>query len=213
MKLTKENIQFIDTYLENSDIRYVDVRMEMVDHVASEIETKFEAGNTRDFYNVFKDYMVINKSMLLANNKQFLKATDKKIFKALLKELKKPITVLLFLFLFGALYVLSQEFDNETFRLAISLIPFLGIIGFFFTYIFYQNIKQLKRFSVVERLALPSYCIYEISSIIFNTSKTFKHINIFMIISGLSLVLTLMIVLIKICIGMYKSYNRQFKSI
>jgi len=34
MKLTKEEIQFIDTYLVKSEVFYVDVRQEMIDHVA-----------------------------------------------------------------------------------------------------------------------------------------------------------------------------------
>ena len=44
MKLTKENIKFIDTYLENSNIIHIDIRMEMLDHIASVIETKMENG-------------------------------------------------------------------------------------------------------------------------------------------------------------------------
>ena len=52
-KLCKENIQFIETYLENSDVYYADIRMEMTDHVASAIESKMELENSDDFYSVF----------------------------------------------------------------------------------------------------------------------------------------------------------------
>lgn len=34
VKLEKENIRFIENYLEASDIFYADIRMEMTDHIA-----------------------------------------------------------------------------------------------------------------------------------------------------------------------------------
>ena len=59
--LRTEDIQFIDTYLKNSDIIFTDIRIEMVDHIASEIEYLMDSGDTRGFYYTFKDYMVENK--------------------------------------------------------------------------------------------------------------------------------------------------------
>lgn len=60
MKLSLQDIQFIDTYLKSSDIIFTDIRIEMVDHVASEIEYLMDSGDTRGFYDTFKDYMVEN---------------------------------------------------------------------------------------------------------------------------------------------------------
>jgi hypothetical protein len=57
-KLSSENVKFIDVYLKNSEIEFADIRVEMVDHVASEIEQRMFEGDKRDFYYVFKDYMV-----------------------------------------------------------------------------------------------------------------------------------------------------------
>ena len=54
VQLDKEQIQFIDNYLDNSDVVYADIRMEMVDHVASGIEARIDKGDTRDFYYIFK---------------------------------------------------------------------------------------------------------------------------------------------------------------
>ena len=53
MKLTTENIQFIDNYLKNSEVIYYDIRVEMIDHVATAVEQKMEAENL-DFYDAFK---------------------------------------------------------------------------------------------------------------------------------------------------------------
>ena len=40
MSLSSENIKFIDNYLKNSEVIYYDIRMEMLDHVASAVEQK-----------------------------------------------------------------------------------------------------------------------------------------------------------------------------
>ena len=68
MKLTKENLQFIDTYLKNNQVIYIDIRYEMIDHIATAVEEKMEEESL-DFYNAFKNYMVIHKKPILKNNK------------------------------------------------------------------------------------------------------------------------------------------------
>ncbi|AXT57367.1 hypothetical protein D1815_17045 [Aquimarina sp. AD1] len=82
-KLTIEDIQFIDTYLSNSDIHYEDIRIEMIDHVASEIENSMNQGDNRDFYDIFKDYMIENKASL---EKQGSRPFNSKIFKSVCKK-------------------------------------------------------------------------------------------------------------------------------
>ena len=52
--ITKIDIEFIDTYLRNTGILYEDIRIELVDHIASEIEYRMSKGDSRGFYEVFK---------------------------------------------------------------------------------------------------------------------------------------------------------------
>ena len=66
MKLTKEEIQFIDTYLKSSGVLYADIRQEMVDHVATGVEQKM-GEEALDFYQAFKAYMRVHKKDLLKN--------------------------------------------------------------------------------------------------------------------------------------------------
>jgi len=214
MKLTKEQIQFIDTYLENSDVVFADIRMEMVDHVASDIEDRMRASTTSDFYNVFKGYMVQNKAQLLKENKQFLKSADRKIWKAFLKEVLNPLTLLIFLTSFGGFYFLYSNFNIETFRLIISYVPLIGLSGFLLTYVVYHKVKNLKRFSVVERLAMPFLVFYQIPNIIFNFSYQAKDLATVLWILGIvSIVLTLMLVLVRVSIKLFKSYEKQYKTL
>lgn len=214
MKLSKRDIKFIYNYLENSDIIYVDIRMEMVDHVASDIEDRIKAGDKRDFYYIFKDYMVENKAQLLDNNNQFLKSADKKIWKALLKELKHPITPLLFLVSCLGFYLLHQNYNIETFRLFTSFIPLIGLTGFILTYVVYQGLKQNKRFSVVERLAFPFLGFYQLPNILLSRTKEINGTSdLFWLIGGASLALTLMLVLVIISVKLFMSYERHYKYI
>ena len=44
MKLTKDQIQFIDNYLIKIKVKYWDVRLELLDHIVSAVEAKMENG-------------------------------------------------------------------------------------------------------------------------------------------------------------------------
>jgi len=78
MGLSKEELQFIDTYLKNSEVIYTDVRMELTDHVASAIEQELNENPSETFYEVFKNYMISNKkSLLKSNEEQKIKLQEK----------------------------------------------------------------------------------------------------------------------------------------
>lgn len=54
MELTQEEIQKVAHYLDVKDISYIDLRVEVLDHIVSEIEEKLETEN-KDFYQVFQE--------------------------------------------------------------------------------------------------------------------------------------------------------------
>jgi hypothetical protein len=58
MELTKEQIQRIDKYLDVKGVKFIDFRIEIFDHIISQIEQKLEVENT-DFETVF--YQVTNE--------------------------------------------------------------------------------------------------------------------------------------------------------
>ncbi len=49
MKLTKEQIQFIDDYLKEQKVKFWDIRIELIDHIASKLEENPEIKLTRTF--------------------------------------------------------------------------------------------------------------------------------------------------------------------
>jgi len=64
MKLENEQIQFIDQYLKKSEVVFDDLRMELIDHVASAVSYKMVDEDIA-FYDAFKNYMVENKKSIL----------------------------------------------------------------------------------------------------------------------------------------------------
>ena len=64
MSISQSDLKFIDTYLVNSDVRFIDIRIELTDHIATAVENKMAAENV-SFYDGFKDYMAQNKKQLL----------------------------------------------------------------------------------------------------------------------------------------------------
>ena len=69
MKLSKQEIQFIDNYLQKHDVVFVDIRAEMIDHIAAAVEEKMTKEGI-DFYDAFKSYMITNSKAILKNNKE-----------------------------------------------------------------------------------------------------------------------------------------------
>jgi len=79
MELTSSQIQFIDRYLQKSDVIFVDVRAEMTNHIASAIEAKITNENL-DFDVAFKTYMIQNKKSLLENNGKFFHSISRQLY-------------------------------------------------------------------------------------------------------------------------------------
>ena len=138
MKLSKENLQFIDTYLENSSVTFIDVRMELTDHVASAIEQELTENPTTTFYQVFKQYMIENKKILLDNTKKFANASFKKTCSLFLSRFISFKNIVLLVFLFGIQKLLLQYFPVK--ELIISLC-YLSI----FLYVVFMVVFSLIR--------------------------------------------------------------------
>jgi len=134
MKLSKENIQFIDTYLKNSGVFYFDIRMEMLDHIATAVEDKMETEDL-DFYDAFKGYMVVNKSEILKGNKEFSMFTKEAIIH-FLKFSFHPIFMLLG---FGMYFLFDSIDFSKSFSKSFTInnLYFVFIIGIAIFQIFY----------------------------------------------------------------------------
>ncbi|MFP9116905.1 hypothetical protein ACLI08_03855 [Flavobacterium sp. RNTU_13] len=93
-KLTTDQLHFIDTYLKNSGVEYVDIRYEMTDHIACALEEQ-----EGDFMENFKRYMAQNKSQLLIQGKAFAWKASRRAVKHFFSILLSWYAALLFLVL------------------------------------------------------------------------------------------------------------------
>lgn len=68
MKLNKNQIQFIDGYLQRNDVIYVDIRAEMIDHIATGVEEKMKVEDI-EFHDAFVSYVNSNRKEIFSMNK------------------------------------------------------------------------------------------------------------------------------------------------
>jgi hypothetical protein len=168
MKITKENTHFIDNYLKNSKIDFFDIRIEMLDHVATAVENKMQLEDL-DFYDAFKSYMVLNKKDLLERNEKLMKWSFSNAL-PFLKFCTKPLSI----FIAIVVFVIYQYFD--IFLNTISSNLFLGIIiilviTIVFIQLFLYHFILKDRFFAVEKSSFVLMLIYQISNFCLNSYR------------------------------------------
>ncbi len=157
MKLSKENIQFIDTYLQNHDVFYVDVRFEMIDHIASAVEEKMQIENI-DFYDAFKNFMILNKNEILKQNKDtssFSFTEFKRFFVFLLNPIAVIFAVIAY-FILNTINIQNRNIDSFNFHSFFFIIVI--IIAVFQILYFYLILK--KRFYAIEKNGQLLFVVY-----------------------------------------------------
>lgn len=82
MKLTQQNIATINQSLLKSGMSYLDIRIELIDHMASELE-QMEG----DFQDVFPDYFARKKEFIKSSNLSIAKEAIRKGYMHLFKKL------------------------------------------------------------------------------------------------------------------------------
>ena len=207
MKLNQEQIHFIDTYLKNSEIEFIDVRMEMLDHVASEVEAKMEVENL-DFYNAFKNYMVVHKKEHQKANKKFIKTTDIKVLKEIGAYLIKPRTLVLLISFFALLKTLAGYFDITSI-LRVAPIVLLLSLGVF--YFFTARVKKKERYSGLERIGFILILITQMVQIFFNPSFQRNPLESY---QNLNIILVSFFVILAICfVQLVLKYRKQYAAL
>ena len=214
-QLSDENIQFIDTYLKNSEVVFTDIRLEMVDHVASDIENIMQAGDTRDFYYVFKDYMVKNKKKLLENNRQYYKSSDKKIWNALVKKVFSIHAIFIFITIFLSLFFLNKVLKIDLFAQVLRGLPFVVFFLFAGIYRFIGRNKK-QRFSSIERITIYFMLIGHILNLYFQglifrkTAVSEQSVQLILITSFFIFMLVL---LMQVFFKFKREYQLKYKSV
>ncbi|MBV7269185.1 hypothetical protein [Winogradskyella luteola] len=146
MKLSENDIQTIDRYLKDKGIGYWDIRLEMTDHIACEMESK---NGSYDFHTLFMHVLdrLGWKNDLKSFEQRRLRSINKTVrkkyvsnFVGLFTNIKTLIVVGFFVF---AYYLLFQNFSSKVFSI-ISLMLFGLPILYFTIHYAYMSIKFKK---------------------------------------------------------------------
>ncbi len=206
MKLSKENLVFIDTYLLNSNVVHTDVRLELTDHIASAIEQELTENTTTTFYQVFKQYMVENKKTLLGNTKKFANASLKKTCSLFLSHFISFKNIVLLVFLFGIQKLLLQYFP--VMELIIFFVSFLYV---FFMVLFFLSSKKIKNSSLVTLLNLHLLILQLISfSMIQFQDELLNAFGVNTLLIVFSVLISMMAVLLNIILDFKKEYKLKY---
>lgn len=147
MKLNKNQIQFIDGYLQRNDVIYVDIRAEMIDHIATGVEEKMKVEDI-EFHDAFVNYVNSNRKEIFSMNKN--------IWRFALPEIKnyfiyffKPTSLFLVVFIIALYFFLNkngyQNFVKET--LPMYVLGSIVVVSFL-SFIYFGIIKKQQYFFV-----------------------------------------------------------------
>lgn len=147
MKLNQNQIQFIDGFLQRNDVIYLDIRAEMIDHIATAVEEKMEIENI-DFHEAFVSYVNSNRKEIFSMNKN--------IWRFALPEIKnyliyffKPTSLFLVVFIIALYFFLNkngyQNFVKE--NLPMYVLGSIVVISFL-SFIYFGIIKKQQYFFV-----------------------------------------------------------------
>jgi hypothetical protein len=141
MKLTKEEIKSINDFLIGQKIKYLDLRSELIDHLATEFEEKSN-------YNLIEDYLITKVNFI----KDFAKKQQKAIHWSYQKQLWVQFT---------------KFFYKPKFILFLFILVALGYMLFLILYPLFYQIKYSKAVKKVQSMqslftitALPSVFLY-----------------------------------------------------
>jgi len=146
MELSKQQIKFIDHRLENEGIKYWDIRIEMLDHVVSDVEKYLKPENTEcEFKEIVQQsfeklgwkenfngggFDHINKEGWKYVGKQYRKF----YFQGFLDFFKNPKRLTLFIIGFFLLYTLSENVSKRAFYIINTIIFSLPVLFSLFQY-------------------------------------------------------------------------------
>lgn len=160
-KLTQEQIKFIDDRLYNLGVEFIDIRYEMVDHIASELEAM-----EGDFGSNWTEYFIINRLQLLEQNKKAKRTAMLRAMKYYFRTLFSIAGITLGAITFILVYFIGLNFIDP---LDLHLFG-MGVWMLFIVPMLWLSRKS-KALSVMRHLLLIQSFLY----VIYNFGILFSH--------------------------------------
>jgi len=158
-KLTQEEIKYIDNYLKFLKVDYIDVRVELVDHLASEFENKSEYVLLEDFLRPKKNFV---KSFEKKLHKQKHWAYQRSLFKGILRYFISPkymvISVGLLMLLNALTFSFSSKIVNHIFIVTLILPQLVHLYMFKKPKDMHRNIQSARY--IMSIMSFPTLFFY-----------------------------------------------------
>lgn len=158
-KLNKDQIKFIDNYLIKVDIKYIDARLELIDHLASEFEDNSKTTLLEDFLNA-KRYFI--KQFVDKRQSTIHWTYQKLLWKKFLEFTYK--TPLIFASFFTGIGIhlilinLNPKQVSVLFALSIVVPQVLAVIMHGYKHKLFKKVQSAKPLLAI--MALPSLFLY-----------------------------------------------------
>ncbi|WP_235299495.1 hypothetical protein [Portibacter marinus] len=158
MKLSKWQILHLKRFLRHHYVKYEDVQLELIDHLASAIEEKMEEDQSVSFEQalnqVYKNFGTLGFSQIVKEKEKAMqKFWRKHIWKNVLDTLRPPAllaTILIFILFFG-----SQTYLGFTYLRPVTISFCITLFAIIMCYNYYVREVQMETY-----LFLKSYHTY-----------------------------------------------------
>ena len=177
MKLTTEQIQQIDNYITACDIKWYDVKMELVDHFATSLEEKLEENPTLDFkqaivneHKSFSDQGF--KKLLNTKTKAVEKQFYKQVFKHLKSFFKLPKIFISVSIFYGLLLLMNLVENKEYFFVVLTIILLAIVVQLLFRMNAYKKNHKIP-FLILKRTR-SNFQLFYISMVLFSNITTLR---------------------------------------
>jgi hypothetical protein len=138
MKLTKQNIDTINQALIKDYIHYIDLRIEIIDHLSTELEQM-----DGDFDAVFPTFYAERKELVRQMFKSHMKSDSKKGYTLLMKNLFKwqflGLVIVIICVVFAGFTAFGKEQFLEYFDIVPILLPIPITAIMLYTFLFSKN--------------------------------------------------------------------------
>lgn len=177
-KLTTDQLQFIDTYLKNSGVFYMDIRAELTDHIASGIEA---SGKEVDL----QEYLPAIKPQIKHMNRHFERIALRRNLKAVMAEVRKPGFWKVLAGLIATTEVLLYFTSQDT---ALMTLMFVSMAAVLITSIRPVFSGKWPVFSFRERYRLIDYSITAFCLGLLKLFAIYSGVYMHLIIAGYALI-------------------------
>jgi len=206
MKLSKEQIQYIDDYLNEGGIKFWDIRLELIDHFASKLEKQDQVDLTRNLLIREFGTSASLGNILEVKRKIINKKYRKLFFNEIFSFFKSAKNALIFFILSFLYYQLFKELNTKIFlklSVVITLIP--PIISIIFQ--FYIWVKKNKSIYLATSLFY-----FMFSFLLYNAVIQLTINDTFFDIPQQTQSIIIFISLPVYLVGMYSGYHVFYKT-